>query len=72
MKNTIKEKQMFKLYENFEKMDLEQFREFCKELIGNSRQKNAEILHNIPNMTKKQLLFSMNNFAMKGQGFGVL
>lgn len=73
MKNTISDNTLQNIYSAYATMALEEFRAFCLNLVKNARQVNHEMAHKIPSMrSKDQLLQAVNNFAMKGQGFGVI
>lgn len=69
----IKEEDLKEFYVHCEgKTSLTEFREYCKNLIANSRAPNQEILRNIDVMSRTQLIFTINNFIMKGHGYGVV
>lgn len=71
--NKINDKIIAELYANYAKLGLEEFREYCLNLIKTSRQPNAEIIHTLPKMrNKERILTTVNNFAMKGVGLGVV
>ena len=68
----IKEVDLVEFYQHYYNDTLEQFRERCRELITNARAPNPQILRQLDRMSKDQLLKTVNNFAMKGHGFGVI
>ena len=73
----IKEFDLQQFYKEFDEhckggSSIEQFRAYCKNLIQNARAPNQQILHMIDTMDRKQLAFTVNNFVMKGHGFGVI
>jgi len=74
-KDTIGDDGLKKLYEAHSYMGIEQFREYCKELVqsggGNQPTKDAiiEEIENSP--SKDRMLTKTNNFIFAGQGFGV-
>ena len=59
------------LYSLYSSTDLTAFRTFCIDLIKNARAPNHTMLFKMQKMSKDQLLFSTNNFIMKGHGMGV-
>lgn len=74
-KDTIGDDGLKKLYEAHSYMGIEQFREYCKELVqsggGNQPTKDA-IIEEIENsLSKDRMLTKTNNFILAGQGFGV-
>lgn len=68
----IKEADLLDLYKHYSEDTVEQFRTHCRTLIENARAPNPQILRSLDNMGKDQLLKTVNNFAMKGHGLGVL
>lgn len=68
----IKEADLLDLYKHYGEDSVEQFRAYCRKLVENARAPNPQILRSLDNMGKDQLLKTVNNFAMKGQGLGVL
>ena len=74
MKNAkIKETDLIQFY-NYckDKHSINQFREYAKRIITEARVPNKEILSKIDKMSHKQLVFAVNNFIMKGHGYGVI
>lgn len=74
-KDTIGKEGLLKLYEAYGYMGIEQFREYCIELVqsggGNQPTKDA-IITDIENaLNKDRMLTKTNNFVFAGQGFGV-
>jgi len=59
------------LYNQYSSSDLNTFRAFCIDLVKNARAPNQTMLFKMQKMSKDQLLFSTNNFIMKGHGYGV-
>jgi len=69
----IKEADLIEFYKHCEGgSSIEQFREYCKRLVSEARAPNQEIIRQIDTMSRKQLIFAINNFIMKGHGFGVI
>lgn len=59
------------LYAAHAKMNLDQFRDYCVEVVSGARVPNQQIIRSLPTMTKDKALMSTNNFIMKGHGMGV-
>ena len=73
MKNPkINEQAIKAFYDHYKNDSVEEFRAFCIQLIMNARAPNQQILRQINTMSKDQILKSVNNFAFKGQGLGVI
>jgi|TARA_B110000467_G_C18156406_1_gene387080 hypothetical protein len=73
MKNpTIKEQQQLEFYAAIESMSRDETLEYCTNLIKNARKPNHTQMHNMQSMGKNGIVFSMNNFIMKGGGNGVI
>ena len=74
-KDTIGDDGLKKLYQAHSYMGIEQFREYCIQLVqsggGNQPTKDAiiEEIENSP--SKDRMLTKTNNFIFAGQGFGV-
>jgi len=68
----IKESELLDLYKHYGEDTVEQFRCYCRKMVENARAPNPQILRSLDNMGKDQLLKTVNNFVMKGHGFGVL
>ena len=74
-KDTIGDEGLTKLYEAHSYMGIEQFREYCIQLVqsggGNQPMKDA-IIADIENaLNKDRMLTKTNNFIFAGQGYGV-
>lgn len=74
-KDTIGNDGLMKLYEAHSYMGIEQFREYCIEMVqsggGNKPTKDA-IISSIENAVNKDfMLKKVNNFALAGMGLGV-
>lgn len=73
MKNAkIQEVDMVEFYQHYYNDTVDQFRDRCRSMIENARVPNQAILRSIDKMGKDQLLKTVNNFVLKGHGFGVL
>jgi len=70
--NKINEKNIQAIYSAYAAMDVVAFRAFCFEVVSTARAPNYEMLSAMPNMSKNRLLIAVNNFAMKGEGLGVI
>jgi cytidylate kinase len=69
----IKEVDQIEFYQQYYNLDINQFREYCIGLINNARAPNVVLINQIKSMkTKDSILKSVNNFIMKGHGYGVL
>jgi|DEB0MinimDraft_12_1074336.scaffolds.fasta_scaffold02210_16 hypothetical protein len=77
MKNPmIKDAELMKVYElyNNPNMSTGNFKLHCIKLIEESRQPNEQIIRELRNdrVARDQVLTKISNFALKGQGYGVL
>jgi len=45
--------------------------EYCIDLIESSRAPNHTLMNRMKSMGKNQLILAMNNFILKGHGYGV-
>ena len=74
-KDTIGEEGLTRLYEAHSYMGIEQFREYCINLVqsggGNQPTKDAIIAEIKNAVNKDRMLTKANNFIFAGQGFGV-
>jgi hypothetical protein len=72
MKNAkIKEQQQLEFYSAIQTMGRDECETYCKVLIENARAPNYTLINQLKSMTKDRMILSMNNFIMKGQGYGV-
>lgn len=72
MKNaTIKEQQQLEFYSATASMSRDEMLEYCTNLITNARVPNHTLINQLKSMGKDRMIISMNNFIMKGQGYGV-
>lgn len=44
---------------------------YCKELIESASVPNHTLVNNLKGMSKDRMILAMNNFIMKGHGYGV-
>jgi hypothetical protein len=44
---------------------------YCKELIEGARVPNHTLINNLKGMSKDRMIVAMNNFILKGNGYGV-
>lgn len=70
--NKLTDKIIQQVYANYAVMDLEEFRSYCKKLVKEARKTNFELLEQLDTMKKDRALLAINNFFLKGQGYGVL
>lgn len=69
----IKEFDQISFYQDYYNMSLEDFRQRCIALIANARSPNQLMIQQLKKGSSKDfLLKSVNNFIMKGHGYGVL
>lgn len=72
MKNaTIKEQQQLEFFAATSTMSRDEMLEYCTNLITNARVPNHTLINQLKSMGKDRMIVSMNNFIMKGQGYGV-
>ena len=72
MKNAkIKEQQQLQFYTAIQVMDRDETEQYCKALIENARAPNYTLINELQYMKKDRMVLAMNNFIMKGQGYGV-
>ena len=72
MKNAkIKEQQQLEFYSAIQTMGRDDCETYCKALIENARAPNYTLINQLKSMTKDRMILSMNNFIMKGHGYGV-
>jgi hypothetical protein len=72
MKNAkIKEQQQLEFYSAIQTMDRDECEAYCKALIENARAPNYTLINQLSYMKKDRMILAMNNFIMKGQGYGV-
>tara|TARA_R110000796_G_scaffold200890_1_gene317034 strand:+ start:1337 stop:1558 length:222 start_codon:yes stop_codon:yes gene_type:complete len=44
---------------------------YCTDLIESARAPNYTLMNQLKSMSKDRMIIAMNNFVMKGQGYGV-
>lgn len=72
MKNPkIKEEQQILFYQTVANMSRNETLEYCKTLIESARAPNYTLINQLTTMSKDRMIIAMNNFIMKGQGYGV-
>ena len=72
MKNAkIKEEQQILFYQTVESMDRNQTFDYCKDLIESACVPNYTLINQLKSMSKDRMIIAMNNFIMKGHGYGV-
>jgi len=67
----IKEQQQLQFYTAIQVMDRDETEQYCKTLIENARAPNYTLINQLQNMKKDRMVLAMNNFIMKGQGYGI-
>lgn len=67
----IKEEQQLLFYQSVVNMTRNETFEHCIDLIKSSRKPNHTLMNGMKFMSKDQLVLAMNNFIMKGHGYGI-
>lgn len=67
----IKEQQQLEFYSAVATMSRDEALQYCKTLIENARAPNYTLINQLTSMSKDRMIIAMNNFIMKGQGYGV-
>jgi hypothetical protein len=69
----IKEFDQISFYQDYYNMSVDDFRQKCIDLISNARAPNITLIEQLKRSSSKDyILKSVNNFIMKGHGFGVI
>lgn len=72
MKNAkIKEEQQLKFYAEIASLSREETIEYCTSMIKEARVPNYTLINQLKVMSKDRITLAMNNFIMKGHGYGV-
>jgi hypothetical protein len=72
MKNAkINEQQQLEFFNAVATMTRDETEQYCKTLIKNARVPNHTLINKLTSMSKNRIILAMNNFIMKGQGYGV-
>jgi len=72
MKNAkIKEQQQLEFYAATSTLSREETLVYCTKLIVEARAPNYTLMNQLKSMSKDRMIIAMNNFIMKGQGYGV-
>lgn len=67
----IKEQQQLEFFQAVEGMEVEELRAYCIDLIKNARVPNHTMKHEMKTDNRATIIRKMNDFIMKGQGYGV-
>ncbi len=67
----IKEQQQIEFYTATASMTREETLAYCTKLISEARVPNYTMINQLKSMSKDRMILAMNNFIMKGQGYGV-
>ena len=67
----INEQVQLQFYSAIAEMSRDETLEYCISMIENARAPNYTMINQLKNMSKDRIILAMNNFIMKGQGFGV-
>lgn len=69
----IKQHDQIEFYQQYYNLSVDQFKQYCIQLIENARAPNRMLIEQLKNMNNKDtMLKSTNNFIMKGHGLGVM
>jgi len=72
MKNAkIKQEQQIEFYNAVGPMTRDETLAYCTTLISEARAPNYTLMNQLTSMGKDRMIIAMNNFIMKGQGYGV-
>lgn len=72
MKNAkIKEQQQLLFFQTVNNMSRNETYNYCRDLIESARVPNYTLINQLKSMSKDRMMIAMNNFIMKGQGYGV-
>jgi hypothetical protein len=72
MKNpTIKQEKQLEFYNVVAPMSRDETLAYCTKLISEARVPNHTLMNQLTFMSKDRIIIAMNNFIMKGQGYGV-
>ena len=67
----IKEQQQLEFYAAASSMSRDEMIEYCTKMIIEARVPNHTLINQLKSMSKDRMMISMNNFIMKGHGYGV-
>lgn len=67
----IKESQQLEFFNAVSTMSREDTLAYCTNLIETARAPNYTLINQLKSMGKDRMIIAMNNFIMKGQGYGV-
>ncbi len=67
----IKEHQQIEFYTATASMTREETLAYCTKLISEARAPNYTMINQLKSLSKDRMILAMNNFIMKGQGYGV-
>ena len=72
MKNAkIKQEQQIEFYNAVMPMTRDECMAYCTTLITEAQAPNFTLINQLKSMSKDRMIIAMNNFIMKGQGYGV-
>lgn len=67
----ISEGAMMVFWEKTSSMTRDETFAYCKELVESASVPNHTLVNNLKGMSKDRMVLAMNNFIMKGHGYGV-
>ena len=72
MKNAkIKQEQQIEFFNAVMSMSRDETLAYCTTLIQEARAPNYTLINQLSSMNKDRMIIAMNNFIMKGQGYGI-
>ena len=67
----ITEQRQLEFYAAISEMNRDETVEYCTKLILEARAPNYTLVNQLKVMSKDRMILAMNNFIMKGHGYGV-
>jgi hypothetical protein len=67
----IKEQQQLEFFSVATTMSRDELVEYCTKMILEARVPNHTMINQLTSLSKDRIILAMNNFIMKGHGFGI-
>lgn len=67
----IKQEQQILFFQTVENKSRNETLDYCIDLILSARVPNHTLINQLKSMSKDRIIIAVNNFIMKGQGYGV-
>ena len=67
----IKQEQQMLFFQTVENLSRNETLDYCIDLILSARAPNHTLINELKSMSKDRIIIAVNNFIMKGQGYGV-